>query len=58
MRSHDGREIYARARVGYEVDLLGIGRNRTGTPIGQIDEYWKRLDVKIVTGALLGEPGN
>ena len=54
VRSQEGREIYARARTRLKLDRLGIGRNRTGTPIGQNDEYWKRSRVIVVTGVLSG----
>ena len=49
--------LRTRARA-LKVDLLGIRRNHTGTPIGQNDEYLKRSRRKIITGALPGEPGN
>ena len=58
VRSREGQDIYAHARSRYKIDLLRIGRNRTSTPIGQNDEYWKQSRAKIVTGALPGEPGN
>ena len=49
---------FMHARVLLKIDRLGIRRNRTDTPIGQNDEYRKWTRVKIVTGALSGEPGN
>ena len=58
VRSREGQEIYARVRARLKIDLFGIGRNRTSTPIGKNDEEEKRSHAKIPTVALLGGPRN